>query len=107
MVQRELDIHALQAPVFFLEFIQSLDVGGFHATLLRLPLVIGGFADLMLATGVCHLLSRFHCFQDGDDLVALNLLFRMRLLAYTRPGTSTSMVRFLGRPLHGTPIGTA
>lgn len=37
------------------------------ATVLRLPLVIGSVADLMLATDVLYRPSRFDRFQDCDD----------------------------------------
>src|SRR5215217_6089716 len=90
MLQRQFRIHVLEPSVFFFQLTQAANVGGFHATILCLPLVIGGVADLVFATNVANGLARLDGFQDRDDLrLAEFALSHSASWRHTRPETST------------------
>src|SRR5215212_2576837 len=99
MLQRQFCVHVLEPSVFFFQLTQAANVGGFHAAVLCLPLVIGGVADFVFATNVSDGLARLDGFQDGDDLgLAEFALSHSGLLASYSPGNLYfSMARFLGR----------
>lgn len=78
---------------------QPPNVRGFHPTVLRLSLVVRRLPHLVLATKVPHCSSGFHCFQDRDDLMSLNLPLRIfgLLAMILAPETSSfSMALFVG-----------
>src|SRR4051794_32884586 len=90
MLQRQFRVHVLEPSVFFFQLTQAANVGGFHAAVLCLPLVIGGVADLVFATNVSDSLTRLDGFQDGDDLrLAEFALSHSASWRHTRPETST------------------
>src|SRR5215203_4375033 len=90
MLQRQFCVHVLEPSVFFFQLTQAANVGGFHATILCLPLVVGGVADLVFATNVSDGLARLDGFQDGDDLrLAEFALSHSASWRHTRPETST------------------
>src|SRR5215217_4254943 len=107
MLQREFRVHVLEPSVFFFQLTQAANVGGFHATILCLPLVIGGVADFVFATNVSDGLARLDGFQNGDDLrLAEFALSHSGLLASYSPGNLYfSMARFLGRVTAAFPLG--
>src|SRR5258706_13013456 len=81
------------------QFTQPPNVCRFHPPILCLPLVICRIADFVLATNVSYRPSRFHCFQDRDDL----MLTEFAPLHSWPPGLAIlpgnlyfSMVLFLG-----------
>src|SRR5215203_3638511 len=90
MLQRQFRVHVLEPSVFFFQLTQAANVGGFHAAVLCLPLVVGGVADFMFATNVSDGLARLNGFQDGDDLrLAEFALSHSASWRHTRPETST------------------
>src|SRR5215204_6990187 len=90
MLQRQFRVHVLEPSVFFFQLTQAANVGGFHAAVLCLPLVIGGVADFVFATNVSDRLARLDGFQDGDDLcLAEFALSHWASWRHTRPETST------------------
>src|SRR5215207_3460801 len=101
MLQRQFCVHVLEPSVFFFQLPQAANVGGFHATILCLPLVIGGVADLVFATNVSDGLARLDGFQDGDDLrLAEFALSHSASWRHTRPETSTFQWSGLKGGLH-------
>ena len=66
--QAEIGIHLFQATILFLECFQALDVRCFHATVLRLPIVVCRAADPVIATDLFNLQSCFNFLQDRNDL---------------------------------------
>src|SRR5215207_933818 len=90
MLQRQFRIHVLEPSVFFFQLTQAANVGGFHAAVLCLPLVVGGVADFVFTTNVSDGLPRLDGFQDGDDLrLAEFALSHSASWRHTRPETST------------------
>src|SRR5215213_6143509 len=90
MLQRQFRVHVLEPSVFFFQLTQAANVGGFHATVLCLPFVVGGVADFVFATNVSDGLARLDGFQDGDDLrLAEFALSHSASWRHTRPETST------------------
>src|SRR5215204_5185341 len=90
MLQRQFCVHVLEPSVFFFQLTQAANVGGFHAAVLCLPLVVGGVADFVFATNVSDGLARLDGFQDGDDLrLAEFALSHSASWRHTRPETST------------------
>src|SRR5215212_9110560 len=90
MLQRQFCVHVLEPSVFFFQLTQAANVGGFHAAVLCLPLVVGGVADFVFATNVSDGLARLDGFQDGDDLrLAEFALSHWASWRHTRPETST------------------
>src|SRR5215210_1918684 len=90
MLQRQFRVHVLEPSVFFSQLTQAANVGGFHAAILCLPLIVGGVADLVFATNVPDGLARLDGFQDGDDLrLAEFALSHSASWRHTRPETST------------------
>ncbi len=69
MDHAQLRIHALQAAVLLLKILQLLELACVQAAVLRLPLVEGGVADLVLSAQVGHLHARFMLLEDADDLM--------------------------------------
>ena len=78
MLQRQFSVHVLEPAVFFFQLTQTANVGGFHAAVLCLPLVIGGVTDFVFATNVSDGLTRLNSFQDGDDLCLAEFALRIR-----------------------------
>src|SRR4051794_5953183 len=90
MLQRQFRVHVLEPSVFFFQLTQAANVGGFHAAVLCLPLVVGSVADFVFATNVSDGLARLNGFQDGDDLrLAEFALSHSASWLHTRPETST------------------
>src|SRR5215218_5977802 len=90
MLQRQFCVHVLEPSVFFFQLTQAANVGGFHAAVLCLPLVVGGVADFVFATNVSDGPARLDGFQDGDDLrLAEFALSHSASRRHTRPETST------------------
>src|SRR5687767_8759478 len=90
MLQRQFRVHVLEPAVLFFQFTQAANVGRFHATVLCLPLVIGGVADFVFATNISDGLARLNGFQDGNDLrLAKFALSHPASWRHTRPETST------------------
>src|SRR3982751_1475014 len=90
MLQRQFRVHVLEPSVFFFQLTQAANVGGFHAAVLCLPLVVAGVADFVFATNVSDGLARLDGFQDGDDLrLAEFALSHSASWRHTRPETSS------------------
>src|SRR5215216_2113123 len=90
MLQRQFRVHVLEPSIFFFQLTQAANVGGFHAAVLCLPLVVGGVADFVFATNVSDGLARLDGFQDGDDLrLAEFALSHSASWRHTRSETST------------------
>jgi hypothetical protein len=88
--QRQFSVHVLEPAVFFFQLTQTANVGGFHAAVLCLLLVIGCVTDFVFATNVSDGLARLNRFQDGDDLrLAKFALSHSASWRHTRPETST------------------
>ena len=69
MDHAQLRIHALQAAVLLLKVLQLLELACVQAAILRLPLVEGRVADLVLSAQISHLHARLMLLEDGNDLV--------------------------------------
>jgi hypothetical protein len=47
VVEVEIGIHLLQAPIFFFQLFQPLQIGHFHASILAFPSIIRAFGNLV------------------------------------------------------------
>ena len=78
MFQRQFRIHVLEPAVFCFQLTQAANVGGFHAAVLCLPLVIGCVTDFVFATTSLTVWPASTAFKMAMICVSLNLLFRIR-----------------------------
>ena len=69
VLETQLGEHLLQLGVLFLELPEPFDVRGFHAAILRLPVVIRRRAHPVIAADVRQASACFDLFEDLDDLV--------------------------------------
>lgn len=77
--QTEVGGHLLQPAVLIFQVFKFFYISGFHATVLRFPVVIAGFGNAGLTTDVLHGTSGFNRLQDGDDLVLSKPGLRMAI----------------------------
>src|SRR5215204_4702477 len=69
VLQREVGVHLLEAAVLLFERPQPLNVRGLHPALLRLPPVVGGLPDGVLAADARDGSPLLYLLEDGDDLM--------------------------------------
>lgn len=65
---RELGVHALVLRQLALDFLETLEVRGSEATVLRFPLLVRRGADAVLAARILDRHSGLGLVQDRDDL---------------------------------------
>src|SRR5690606_34844083 len=112
VVQRQLGVHALEAAVLGLQFLDPLQVRGVHAAVLRLPLVVRRRADPGLPAQVLDRNPGITLLEDRDDLglAELRLLHGtswlrrcQKALLLGCPGLGEAYAKNLPREEGGTP----
>ena len=64
----EIDIHPLELGALRFEFLDTLQFGGAHPSILALPVVIGRLADAVLAAHIRHFHSGVGPLEDRHNL---------------------------------------
>lgn len=73
MIQRQLSLHLLQALVLFPQVPQPPQIGGLETSVVRVPPIKHGAADIELTADVLHWNTGLRALQSTDNLVLTEL----------------------------------
>ena len=83
MVEAEIGIHLLQAPIFFLQLFEPFHIGDFHAAVFAFPSVIGALGDPIFPADRFDRTAALDLIYDFDDLAFAVASFLHRIFSFS------------------------